>query len=105
VRGNAIVDRRALIAESFADSTVQLEGIRGPEGPCLMARILAPHIGDGPVHEGMERLRAEGLWVDSPHSWVVHEDMPPRWAAADSFDPLSLLNPGKLPREGDLMTR
>jgi hypothetical protein len=42
VRGNTILGKRALLAETFDDSTVQLEGIRGPEGPCLMARILAP---------------------------------------------------------------
>jgi FAD/FMN-containing dehydrogenase len=99
VRGNAILGKRALIGAAFADATVQLEGIRGPEGPCLMARILAPHRDDALVHAGMDRLRAEGLAVDSPHSWVVHEDMPPRWAAADRFDPAGLLNPGKLPRE------
>ncbi|GAA2863270.1 FAD-binding oxidoreductase [Pseudonocardia halophobica] len=99
VRGNAILGKRVLIGEAFADATVQLEGIRGPEGPCLMARILAPHRDDALVHAGMERLRAEGLAVDSPHSWVVHEDMPPRWAAADRFDPAGLLNPGKLPRD------
>ncbi|MFR9805911.1 hypothetical protein ACL02T_27020 [Pseudonocardia sp. RS010] len=46
----------------------------------------------------MQRLRAEGLAVDSPHSWVVHEDMPPRRAVADRFDPAGLLNPGKLLR-------
>ena len=98
VRGNAILGKRALIAESFTEATVQLEGIRGPEGPCLMARILAPHRDDALVHTGMARLRAEGLFVDSPHSWVVHDAMPPRWAAADRFDPAGLLNPGKLPR-------
>jgi FAD/FMN-containing dehydrogenase len=97
VRGNAILGKRALIAACFADATVQLEGIRGPEGPCLMARILAPHVGDDAVHAGMDRLRAAGLWVDSPHSWVVHDDLPPRWAAAARFDPEGLLNPGKLP--------
>jgi hypothetical protein len=99
VRGNAILGKRALIADAFAGSTVQPEGIRGPEGPCLMARILAPHRHDALVHAGMDRLRAEGLAVDSPHSWVVHVDMPPRWAAADRFEPAGLLNPGKLPRE------
>jgi FAD/FMN-containing dehydrogenase len=36
--------------------------------------------------------------VDSPHTWLVHEDLPRRWAAADLFDPSGLLNPGKLPR-------
>jgi FAD/FMN-containing dehydrogenases len=99
VRGNAILGKRALIAEAFEDATVQLEGIRGREGPCLSARILAPHRDDALVHAGMDRLRAEGLEVDSPHSWVVHTDMPPRWAAADRYDPVGLLNPGKLPRE------
>lgn len=98
VRGNAILGRRALVAECFDGATVQLEGIRGPDGPCLLARILAPHRDDAAVHAGMDRLRAEGLHVDSPHSWVVHEDLPPRWAAADRFDPRGLLNPGKLPR-------
>jgi hypothetical protein len=48
VRGNTILGKRALLAETFDDSTVQLEGIRGPEGPCLMARILAPHRSDAP---------------------------------------------------------
>lgn len=97
VRGNAVLGRRALIGECFAGATVQLEGIRGPEGPCLMARILAPHQDDAAVHAGMDRLRAEGLHVDSPHTWQVHEDLPPRWDAADTFDPGGLLNPGKLP--------
>jgi FAD/FMN-containing dehydrogenase len=98
VRGNAILGRRALIAEAFPDATVQLEGIRGVGGPCLSARILAPHRDDEAVLAGMRRLRAEGLAVDSPHTWLVHEDLPPRWAAADRFDPSGLLNPGKLPR-------
>ncbi|KAA9166125.1 FAD-binding oxidoreductase [Amycolatopsis acidicola] len=98
VRGNGILGKRALIAEAFPGATVQLEGIRGPEGPCLMARILAPHRDDAAVHAGMDLLRAEELFVDSPHSWVVHENLPPRWAEADRFDPAGLLNPGKLPR-------
>lgn len=98
VRGNGILGKRGLIAEAFPDATVQLEGIRGPGGPCLMARILAPHRDDAAVHAGMDRLRAEELFVDSPHSWVVSENLPPRWAEADRFDPGGLLNPGKLPR-------
>jgi hypothetical protein len=39
--------------------------------------------------------------VDGPHTWLVHEDLPPRWAVADRFDPSGLAQPRKAPSHRD----
>jgi FAD/FMN-containing dehydrogenase len=98
VRGNAVVGRRALIEAAYPGALVQLEGGRFGGRAGLSARILAPHRSDEGVIAGMTRLAAAGLEVENPHTWEVHQDLPPRQEVAERLDPAGLLNPGKLPR-------
>jgi FAD/FMN-containing dehydrogenase len=96
VRGEAIAGRRALIGETFPGAHLQLEGGRFDGELTLSGRILAPFVSTEAIDRGMARLRAEGIEVDNPHTWVVHTALEPRWVQSRRFDPAGLLNPGKL---------
>jgi len=45
----------------------------------------------------MARLAEVEVYVNDPHTWVLHYNLDLIRAAAARFDPDGLLNPGKLP--------
>lgn len=96
IRGDAIVGRRDLVEDTYPGASMQLEGGRVDGRLTLTGRILAPFVSNDAVQAGMDRLSAEGIMVDNPHTWLVHTDLPARWDLSRRFDPRGLLNPGKL---------
>jgi hypothetical protein len=60
--------------------------------------VLIPFTGVEGLYEQAERLRALGMTVADPHSWLVDGDsLTAIRERAARVDPAGLLNPGKLP--------
>jgi FAD/FMN-containing dehydrogenase len=96
-RGPGLTRRRAELAATVAESLVHLEGFRTAQGQDWAGMLFLRYDGRQELYRQMAALADVEVYVDDPHTWVLHH----RWldavrAAARKFDPDGLLNPGKL---------
>jgi hypothetical protein len=98
--GTGLTHRREEVAAVVRDSLIHLEGFRMPVGRDWVSMLFLRYEGPDALYEQMERLADVEVYVDDPHTWVLHHGRVGliREAAA-RFDPDGLLNPGKLPPE------
>jgi FAD/FMN-containing dehydrogenase len=97
--GPGLTRRRADVAAAVPDSLIHLEGFRMADGGHDWVSMLFLRY-DGPdvLYRQMAELAAVEVYVDDPHTWVLHHGrLDLIRAAAARFDPDGLLNPGKLP--------
>jgi FAD/FMN-containing dehydrogenase len=100
--GRGLTRRRDEVAAIAPESLIHLEGFRTAGGRDWVSMLFLRYDGADALYDQMARLADVEVYVDDPHTWVLHHgrvDMI-RTAAA-RFDPDGLLNPGKLPaRDG-----
>ena len=79
------------------ESLLHLEGFRTASGRDWVSMLFTRYEGADALYDLMSRLAEVEVYVDDPHTWVLHHGRVPmiREAAA-RFDPDGLLNPGKL---------
>jgi FAD/FMN-containing dehydrogenase len=96
--GPGLTRRRADVAAAVQDSLIHLEGFRIADGRDWVSMLFLRYDGADALYEQMARLADVEVYVDDPHTWVLHHGRVDliRGAAA-RFDPDGLLNPGKLP--------
>ena len=97
--GPAVVKLHHEIRDAVGGSVLHLDaqstgGVRGFGG-----LLLAPFRGVDALYTSIDRLRALGVFVVDPHTWMLgaHGDVAALRSLASCFDPRGLLNPGKLP--------
>jgi FAD/FMN-containing dehydrogenase len=85
------------VAAVAPDSLIHLEGFRMANGREWAGMLFLRYDGADDLYEQMARLADVEVYVNDPHTWVLHHDRVDliRQAAA-RFDPDGLLNPGKL---------
>jgi FAD/FMN-containing dehydrogenase len=95
--GPGLTRRRADVAAVVRDSLIHLEGFRTAQGRDWVSMLFLRYDGADALYEQMARLADVEVYVDDPHTWVLHHGRVDliREAAA-RFDPDGLLNPGKL---------
>jgi FAD/FMN-containing dehydrogenase len=94
VGGPALADRAAEIGAALPGALLHLDAVR--DG--FAGLVLIPFTGVDALYERAERLRALGVTVADPHSWLVDGDsLAAIRERAARVDPAGLLNPGKLP--------
>jgi FAD/FMN-containing dehydrogenase len=94
VGGPALLDRVDEVRAVLPGTMLHLDAMRGGFGGLLLSEFTGPDA----LYEGIDRLRALGVAVVDPHTWLVGGPALPAvrsWAA--KVDPTGLLNPGKLP--------
>ena len=95
--GPGLTRRRADVAAVVADSLIHLEGFLTPHGRDWVSMLFLRYEGADVLYEQMRRLADVEVYVDDPHTWVLHHGRVELIrAAAARFDPDGLLNPGKL---------
>lgn len=96
VAGDVLADRPDAVRESLPGAMLHLDGNHLGFGGLLLSRF----VGEPTLYAGMDALRDLGVRVVDPHTWEVggHGDLTATRAAARAYDPLGLLNPGKLAR-------
>ncbi len=77
----------------YPGTVFHLEQFTGRVGGMLMARYESPE----QVYAGMAELDAMGIYIHSPHTWILERRLDRVTAVLSEMDPLGLLNPGKLP--------
>jgi FAD/FMN-containing dehydrogenase len=99
VGGPALVEHHEAVRAVFPGSMLHLDA-HAPGGTIgFGGLLLAPFVDAATLYAGVEQLRALGVHVVDPHTWLLSGDAD-AVAAARRFDPLGLLNPGKLPPSG-----
>ena len=94
VGGPALADRAAEIEAALPGALLHLDAVR--DG--FAGLVLIPFTGVDALYERAERLRALGVTVADPHSWLVDGDsLAAIRERAFRVDPAGILNPGKLP--------
>jgi FAD/FMN-containing dehydrogenase len=94
VGGPALIDRAEDIRAALPGALLHLDA--GRDG--FAGLLLTPFNGVDALYEHVERLRALGVTVVDPHSWLVDgESLAAVRERAARVDPAGLLNPGKLP--------
>ncbi len=97
--GRGLIHRRAEVAATVPDSLVHLEGFRIGGSRTWVGMLFTRYVDTPSLYAGMDALADVEVYVDDPHTWVLHHDrLDLVRAAAKRFDPDGLLNPGKLPR-------
>ena len=96
-----MISRSAELRAVLPDSMVHLDGFTmdQAEGPTFVGMLLCRFESAERLYAGIEEMRALGVQVDDPHTWLLGGDLTATRAAAHRFDPDGLLNPGKLPPE------
>lgn len=96
VSGEALVSRYDEIRSRLPGSMLHVDGNHLGFGGLLLSRF----VDEPTLYAGMDALRGLGVHVVDPHTWEVggHGDLAVTQAAARRYDPLGLLNPGKLAR-------
>jgi FAD/FMN-containing dehydrogenase len=95
--GRGLTRRRADVAAVVNDSLIHLEGFRTAHGRDWVSMLFLRYDGADALYEQMARLAEVEVYVDDPHTWVLHHGRVELIrAAAARFDPDGLLNPGKL---------
>jgi FAD/FMN-containing dehydrogenase len=96
--GRGLIHRRAEVAATVPDSLVHLEGFHIGGGRTWVGMLFTRFVDVPSLYRGMDALADCEVYVDDPHTWVLHHDrLDLVRAAARRFDPDGLLNPGKLP--------
>jgi FAD/FMN-containing dehydrogenase len=97
--GPGLIRRRAEVAAIAPESLLHLEGFYQPAaGRRDWASMLFLRFDDADtLYDRMARLADVEVYVNDPHTWVLHHRVEQIRAAAARFDPDGLLNPGKLP--------
>lgn len=76
----------------YPDTVLHLELLHTQVGGMLMARYHSPE----QVYAGMAELRALGVSIHSPHTWILERRIDLVRSVLSANDPRGLLNPGKL---------
>jgi FAD/FMN-containing dehydrogenase len=94
VGGPALTDRAEDVRAALPGALLHLDAVR--DG--FAGLLLTPFGGVDALYDSAERLRALGLNVVDPHTWLVDGDaLAAVRERAARVDPAGLLNPGKLP--------
>ncbi len=92
-----------IIHAAAPGSMLHLDGLRLGMETGFAGLLLAPYVDETSVYDVIERLRALGVTVIDPHTWVLGSHLPDAEAwdrllgTAARFDPDGLLNPGRIP--------
>ncbi len=106
VGGAPLVDDPAAVRAVLPAGTLHLDGFRerppSPEHPAgehgFAGLLLSEFRGADRLYAGIDRLRAMGVFVLDPHTWLLGGPaLESIRSAARRYDPHGLLNPGKLP--------
>ncbi|HEY3717907.1 MAG TPA: FAD-binding oxidoreductase [Jatrophihabitantaceae bacterium] len=95
--GRGLTRRREEVAALVPESLVHLEGFLTADGRDWVSMLFCRYDGADALYALMEQLADVEVYVDDPHTWVLHHGrLDLIRAAAQRFDPDGLLNPGKL---------
>ena len=95
--GPGLTRRRAEVAAVVPESLIHLEGFRMAGGRDWAGMLFLRYDGPDVLYRQMAELADVEVYVDDPHTWVLHHlRLDGIRAAARRFDPDGLLNPGKL---------
>jgi FAD/FMN-containing dehydrogenase len=95
--GPGLTRRRAEVADLVPESLIHLEGFRTARGRDWVSMLFLRYDGPDVLYRQMAELADVEVYVDDPHTWVLHHlRLDAVRAAARQFDPDGLLNPGKL---------
>ena len=95
--GAGLTRRRAEVAAVVPESLIHLEGFRTAHGRDWASMLFLRYDGPDVLYRQMAELADVEVYVDDPHTWVLHHlRLDGVRAAARKFDPDGLLNPGKL---------
>jgi FAD/FMN-containing dehydrogenase len=95
--GPGLTRRRAEVAAAVPESLIHLEGFRTAHGRDWVSMLFLRYDGPDALYRQMEELAQLEVYVDDPHTWVLHHlRLAGVREAARRFDPDGLLNPGKL---------
>ena len=95
--GPGLTRRRAEVAAAIPESLIHLEGFRTAHGRDWVSMLFLRYDGPDVLYRQMEELAKIEVYVDDPHTWVLHHlRLAGVREAARRFDPDGLLNPGKL---------
>lgn len=96
--GPGLTRRRAEVAAVAPESLVHLEGFRMARGRDWAGMLFLRYDGPDVLYRQMAELAGVEVYVDDPHTWMLHHlRLDAVREAARKFDPDGLLNPGKLP--------
>jgi FAD/FMN-containing dehydrogenase len=96
--GPGLTRRRAELAGVAPESLIHLEGFRMARGRDWAGMLFLRYDGPDALYRQMKELADVEVYVDDPHTWVLHHlRLDGVREAARKFDPDGLLNPGKLP--------
>lgn len=97
--GEPLVTRPDEVRAVLPGAMLHLDGmLLRPGGRQFGGLLLCPFPGVEPLYAGVDRLRAMGVGVVDPHTWLLGGPaLAEIRATARRNDPLGLLNPGKLP--------
>jgi FAD/FMN-containing dehydrogenase len=95
--GPGLTRRREEVAAMVPESLIHLEGFRTARGRDWVSMLFLRYDGPDVLYTQMEKLAGVEVYVDDPHTWVLHHlRLDGVREAARRFDPDGLLNPGKL---------
>ncbi|HEY6497310.1 MAG TPA: FAD-binding oxidoreductase [Trebonia sp.] len=96
--GPGLTRRRAEVGSVVPESLLHLEGFRMARGRDWAGMLFLRYDGPDALYRQMAELAEVEVYVDDPHTWVLHHlRLDGVREAARKFDPDGLLNPGKLP--------
>ena len=95
--GRGLTRRRDEVAAVVPESLIHLEGFRMARGRDWASMLFLRYDGPEVLYRQMAELADVEVYVDDPHTWVLHHlRLDGVREAARKFDPDGLLNPGKL---------
>ena len=95
--GPGLTRRRGEVADLVPESLIHLEGFRTAHGRDWVSMLFLRYDGPDALYRQMRELAGVEVYVDDPHTWVLHHlRLDGVREAARKFDPDGLLNPGKL---------
>jgi FAD/FMN-containing dehydrogenase len=99
VGGPTLITEHEAVRDAVFDSVLHLDANQRRGTRLFGGLLLAPFQGIDALYEAIDRVRALGVDVVDPHTWRLggHGDLGPLQRASATYDPLGLLNPGKLP--------
>jgi FAD/FMN-containing dehydrogenase len=96
--GRGLTRRRDEVAAVVPESLIHLEGFLMARGRDWASMLFLRYDGPEVLYRQMAELADVEVYVDDPHTWVLHHlRLDGVREAARKFDPDGLLNPGKLP--------